>query len=65
VPGPFDGLDQHTLVPGTRSGDPLWNDPALLRDEPLQPFFVLVFDVDVLGFTEPADALLADLLCPG
>jgi hypothetical protein len=64
VPGPFNGLYQHALVPGTRPGDPFRNDPALFRDEPLQPFFVLVFDVGVFGFTEPADAFLADLLSP-
>ncbi len=62
MPGPFDGLDQHALMPGTRPGDAFRNDPALFRDEPLQPFFILVFDVDVFGFTEPADTFFADLL---
>ena len=62
MPGPLDRLHQDALVAGAGARDPLRDDPALLRDEPLQPFVVLVVDIHFFAFAEPADTLLAHLL---
>lgn len=61
MPCAFDGLNKHPLVTRTGARDPLRNDTALLRDKPLKFLLVLVIDVDIFVFAEPADAFLSHL----
>jgi hypothetical protein len=60
--GALDRLHQLALMPGACAGDPLGNNLPLLGDEPYQPFFILVIDVDFIVFAKPADAVFSDLL---
>jgi hypothetical protein len=43
-----------TLVPGTRSRDPLWDDLALFVHAPLKSLLVLVINIDVFAIAKPA-----------
>jgi hypothetical protein len=56
---PLDGVHELTLVPGTSSRNPLWDDLSLLGDESLQLLLVFVVDILFFGGTEPARAFLA------
>src|SRR5258708_33644165 len=62
MPGPLYRLDKHTLVACAGSRDPLGYDLSLLRDEPREPFFILVVDVDLVVLAKSADAVFSDLL---
>lgn len=58
----FDCDHKLALVPGTRSGNPLWDDFALFVHAPLQSLLVLVIDVDILAIAKPARPFLPLLL---
>src|SRR5436190_13638053 len=58
----LDRLYQLPLMPGASAGDSLGNDLPLLRDEPDQPFFILVIDIELIVLAKAADAVSSDLL---
>ena len=58
---PLDRRHEHPLMLGAGPGDPLWNNPALFRDETLKFLFGLIIHIIFLVVAEAAGALFSYL----
>jgi hypothetical protein len=57
----FDCRDEHSLMLRTCSGDSLWDDPTLFRNESLEFLFRLVIDIVFFVIAEAARSLFSNL----